>query len=223
MDEYINEGADIFNEPPKKKGFTFGKLIKLIMLLLIITVYGILFARCMMSNDSPLVKKVLVDEEFLEAYQENTENFQVLQYGIRESWAAIRDNRLIEFNYLYYVPMARQMQFSVKFNLDLPQCEYDEAIPFKFRLHDSDGNEYTDYSYEYTKKYNFGYNRLCFKGIDLEKADELDENGTRVRNKYTLYVDMVDKNGNYSEISATQIYDGSEVSRPVEFEPELNY
>ncbi len=222
MSDYINEGAEIFNEPKKKKGFTPGKLFKFLALVVIVAVYGVLMARCVMSNDAPLVKEVLVDEAFLSAYNADKENFTVQKYGIENSWAAIREGRLLEFNHLYYVPSVKQLQFSVKFNTDLPLCEYDEEIPFKFSLRDENGNEFLNYRYKYTEKFGFGYIRLCFNGIELEDKSKTDENGDYLRHKYTLYVQMIDKNGDYNTICAASIYNGAKASRPVDFKPVLN-
>lgn len=212
MNDYTNENADIFDEPQKKKGFTFGKLIKWICLAFIIAVCAILFARCYMYNDSPIVKKVITDSKFTDAYNADKENFEVLQYGIKSSWVAIKENRLIEFNYLYYVPKTEQLQFSVKYNLDLPG--EDVGLPFKFKLTDSDGNEYTSYTYEFEKRYGYGYYRLCFDGIKLENDNtaETDKNKS-----YTVTIEMKDADGNYSELCTNEIYNGSTVCRPVDF------
>lgn len=235
MSEYINEGAESFNEAPSKKGFTIGKLLKWIFLLLIILVYVILAARCVQSSDHKIVKEVLINDAFVEAYESDPENFTVEKYGIEKSWADVREGRLLEFNNMYYVPMAKQLQLSVKFNLDLPQCEYDEEIPFKFRLRDEKGNEYSDYWYKFEEKTGYGYIRICFEGIELEKdAQEISSaaneevTGSSIgsygidgsRKKYTLYVDMVGEDGSYSEICAERIYGGSTVSKEVDFKPE---
>lgn len=238
VSEYINENADSFNEEPKKKGFTIGKLFKWICLLLIVLVYVILAARCVQTSDDKIVKEVLVNDKFLAAYESNPENFTVEKYGIEKSWADIREGRLLEFNNLYYVPMASQLQLSVKFNMDLPLCEYDEEIPFKFRLRDENGNEYTDYWYKFKEKMGYGYIRLCFEDIQLEKEEEEIADDTKMqttdeqsgigsygidgsRKKYTLCVDMVNADGSYSEICSERIYGGSTISREVEFKPEI--
>ena len=155
---------------------------------------------------------MITDSKFTDAYNADRENFEVLQYGIKSSWVAIKENRLIEFNYLYYVPKTEQLQFSVKYNLDLPG--EDVGLPFKFRLTDSDGNEYTSYTYEFEKRYGYGYYRLCFDGIKLENDDSAE---TETNKSYTVTIDMKDADGNYSELCTNEIYNGSTVCRPVDF------
>lgn len=216
MNDYLNEDADIFNEEKPKKGFTIKKLFKFIGVSIIILIYAVLFARCMMTSDSKIVKEVLQDETFIQSYKENPDAFSVRQYAMKSAWVAIRDNRLLEFNYLYYVPLAKQMQFSVKFNTDLPEFDYTEEIPFKFKLVDTDGNEYTDYHYKYDEKFGYGFIRLCFDGIDLETG-KTDDDGNKLRNTYKLYIDMVNKDGTYSSLCDYQVYDGSNVYKNISF------
>ncbi len=217
MSDYINEGSEIFDEQKSKK-FGVGKVFKWIMLLIIIFVYGVLFARCMVSRDHKIVNEIIRDEIFQAALVENRDTFTVEKYAMQSAWVAIRDNRLIEFDQLNYIPLAKQMQFAVKFSTDLPECEYDEQIPFKFRLMDENGNEYTDYWYKYASRSRFGFVRVCFNGIDFEIDGEYDENGKAKRHRYTLYIDMVDQNGEYSELCNYKIYDGSSVYKNIDFE-----
>ena len=175
---------------------------------------------------------MLVNDKFIEAYNNNPATFTVEKYGIEKSWADIREGRLLEFNHMYHVPLASQLQISVKFNMDLPLCEYDEEIPFRFRLRDENGHEYDEYWYIFEEKMGYGYIRICFEGIELEKEatgldtkqDEQIEIGSygidENRKKYTLYVDMINSDGTYSEICANKIYSGSTVSKKVEFKAE---
>ena len=143
LSEFINENADIFDEEPKKPNI-FLRILKYLALTVIIVICLLLFYRCTTSTDHPIVKKVLMDEKFLEAYTENPQELDVFQYGMQSPWVSIRDGRLIEFNHLHYIPKTKQLQFSFKFNEDLPLCEYDE-FPFKLKLYDESGNEFTEY------------------------------------------------------------------------------
>ena len=217
LSDYINESSEIFNEQPKKKGFTIGKLLKSIGLLLIILVYAVMFARCALSRNHKIVDEILKDEVFESALKQNPETFSVEQYGMQSAWVAIRENRLIEFDSLYYVPLAKQMQFSVKFSTDLPQFEYSTEIPFKFRLVDETGKENTDYWYKYASRSRYGFIRICFNGIELEIDGEFDENGKPKRHKYTLYIDMIQPDGEYKELCSYQIYEGSAISKQIDF------
>lgn len=46
---------------------------------------------------------------------------------------------------MYHIEAAKQLQFSVKYNVDIAPNINEDGIPFKFRLVDSDKNVYEDY------------------------------------------------------------------------------
>lgn len=217
LSDYINESAEIFNEQPKKKGFTIGKLFKAILLLFIVLVYAVLFTRCMLSRDHKIVDEVLRDEAFESALLQNPDDFNVQQYPMQSAWVAIRENRLIEFDSLHYVPLAKQMQFSVKYSTDLAGFDYEQDIPFKFRLVNENGEEFTDFWYKSASRSRFGFIRVCFNGVPFEIDGQFDENGKQKRHTYTLYIDMIQQNGEYYELCSYQIYDGSTISKLIDF------
>ena len=110
------------------------------------------------------------------------------------------------------------MQFSIKYNEDLPQCEYTE-MPFRLTLVDEDGNEYRDYWFEEAQKYRYKYIRVCFENIDIY-TDKVDEYGIEVRRPYTLVIEMTDGNGGYNELCRYKLYDGKTICKNVEYKVE---
>ena len=215
LSEYVNEGAEVFNEEPEKKGFSVKKLFKYFFLSLVALVYGILIFRMVSASDHKIVKQILADDKFMAAYEQNKENFFVEKYPMKSAWVAIRDNRLVEFNNLYYVPSTNQLQFSVKFNQDLPLCEYDTQ-PFEFSLVDETGKVYETYWYDFAKKSKWGYVRVCFEDIELIKDGEFDENGIPKRHTYRLDIKMISSSGEYRDLCNYQVYDGNRVSKRVD-------
>ncbi len=204
--------------PEQKKGFTPWKLIKWLVLALAAVVYGILVVRCSLARDPKIVSEVLTDENFLRAYQEDPASVTVWQYPMSRAWVAVEEGRLIEFNCLYYVTGADELQVSVKYNPDiLPHVPSDE-VAFRFRLTDEDGNVYDTYTCETEKPFRFRYVRLAFSGIKLEKAGETDpETGKPVRKTYTLHLDARTPDGDYKEYCDHMIYDGSTVCKEIPF------
>ena len=217
MSEFINENADIFDEE-KKKSNIFVRILKWFAVSVIIAICLLLFYRCVTSTDHPIVKKVLMNEDFFEAYDEYGAELKVLQYGMQSPWVSIREGRLVEFNHLHYIPLTQQIQFSFKFNEDLPQCEYD-GFPFKLKLVDEQGTEYTEYWFEEAQRERYKYARICFENIVLEK-DETDENGQKLRHTYKLEISMLDKQGNYNKLCDYMLYDGKSVNREVKYDVE---
>lgn len=209
MDNYYD-----IEEP--KKGFTIGKLLKWIFLAVTLLMLGILVARCTMYSDDDIVQKVLVNDNFRTAYEKD--DFKIERYGMKNAWVAVQDRRMVEFNYLYHIKSARQLQFSVKYNLDIAEYIGDDGVPFKFKLVDNYSNVYDDYWFESTEKFGYGYIRLCFENIDLiDDTIEPDENGIPARKTYTVYVNQLDGNGEYTELCRYKLYDGSGISKTVDY------
>ena len=218
----INESADVFNEEENKSSNIFVRILKWLGVSVILLICALLFYRCVTSKDHPIVKKVLMNEAFLTAYEQNPEEVKVQQYGMQSAWVSVDEGRIIQFNHLHYVPVTNQLQFSIKYNYDIIKGEF-EGIPFKLRLVDEEGNVFTDFWYETAKRERFRYIRVCFENIELVK-DELDENGNNLRHSYVLEIDAVQPDGSYKELCRYELYDGdgqrSSVFRNVPFEVE---
>ena len=205
------------DEPIKKRGFTIGKLLKFIVGALIIFMLGTIVVRCSLYSDDKIVKKVLVNEVTRTAYQENPEDFAVEKYGIKKSWIDVSQGRIIEFKELYHIKEAKQLQFCVKYKMDIAEYVDDTTgIPFKFTLVDNYSISYTDYFFEQKEKHGYNYIRLCFENIELvDEKKAPNSAGLPARKTYTLLVDRLEEDGSYRELCRAEIYSGSGVSKPV--------
>lgn len=201
----INENAEVFDDGPKKQPIAV-RILKWLGLSIIILICLLLLYRCVTSKDHPIVKKVLMNEDFVEAYSKMGEELRVQQYGMQSAWVSVAQGRLIEFNYLYHIPAVDQLQVSIKYNHDIVKGDFTD-IPFKLRLVDEEGNVYDDYFFETASRERFRYIRVCFDGIVLEK-NETDENGNNLRHTYVLEIDTVNEKGEYEPLCKYEVYDG---------------
>ena len=202
----INESADVFNEEENKNQNIFVHILKWLGVAVILLICLLLFYRCVTSKDHPIVKKVLMNEEFLSEYSENPENVLVQQYGMQSAWVSVDEGRIIQFNHLHHIPATNQLQFSIKYNHDIIKGEF-EGIPFKMRLVDENGNVFDEFFYETASRERFRYIRVCFENIVLT-TDELDENGKQKRHSYVLEMDAVQPDGSYELLCKYEVYDG---------------
>lgn len=202
----INENAEVFNEEEKKNQHIVVKIIKWIAVGIILLICLLLLYRCVTATNHPIVEKVLMNEAFLTAYDENPDSVKVQKYGMQSAWESVDQGRLIEFNELYHIPVTNQLQFSIKYNHDIIKGKF-EGIPFRLRLVDEEGNVFEDYWYETAKRERFRYIRVCFENIVLVK-DELDENGKNKRHSYVVEIDAVQEDGSYENICKYEVYDG---------------
>lgn len=218
----INENAEIFNEEENKKLPLAIRIVKWIGIGIIMLICVLLLYRCVTATNHPVVKKVLMNEAFIEAYENNPKEVRVQKYGMESAWESVGQGRLIEFNNLYYIPATKQLQVSIKYNHDIVKGEF-EGIPFKLRLVDEEGNVFDDFWYETASRERYRYIRVCFENIDLLR-DELDENGKNLRHSYIIEIDSVQQDGSYETICKYELYDGdsgrADVFRDVPFEVE---
>jgi len=219
LNEYVNENADIFDDEPKKQNIVV-RILKWIGAIIVILICAILFYRCVSSMDHGIVDDVLMNEAFYSAYEENPDQLEVEKYGMQSPWVAIREGRLVEFNELYYIPHLKQMQFSIKYNEDLPQCEY-TGVPFRLTLVDDEGNEYGEYWYKTAQKERYKYIRVCFENIDIY-TDKVDEDGQEIRRTYKLVMEITDGNGGYKPLCEYSLYDGKTICKNIEYKVEKN-
>lgn len=191
------------------------KIFKAICICIILTVYIIIFARFFTSCDSEIVDTLLKTDEMTAAYEESPETFEIHSYEITDwykSKTAAGDESgnagkllAIDKETLYHIPATSNLQFALKFNLDILENREtlysEENLPFRMYLEDENGNVYESYSaVMYDEKYSFGYIRINFDNISLIKEDgSLDADGDPARKNYELYLHMMDKDGNYKE------------------------
>ena len=213
-------------EEPKKKGFTIGKLFKGMALAVIVLIYGILIVRCSMYRDDQVVSEILVNDTTRKTYHSDPNAFTVEQYGMQKAWVAVKEGRLVEFNYLYYLKAAKQLQVSVKFNRDILQDANLPTESLKFYLTDENGTVYEDYFFKDKRKFDYRYVRLCFENIDLladnaetdKQTQNETENETEIsRKSYTLHFEQPMPDGTYSEICAYTLYSGSDIAKIIPF------
>lgn len=188
MSELMNESADIFNEDDKNKPKPniIIRIFKWIGIAIIVLIVSTLFVRCMENMTPPFASKVLMNEAFVEKYNEDPDSVVVRQYGMPRFWYEIKDGRLIELDMLYHIPATHQLQVTIKYNEDIvPEGLDINRFPFVLRLIDENGNVYTDYWMEKAKKGRYRYARICFEGVDIETG-EYDKEGNPLRHSYKL-------------------------------------
>ena len=195
-----------FNEDSDKKQHIVIRILKWAGIGIILLICILLFYRCVTSADHSIVKKVLMNEQFLDEYANNPDSVKVQQYGMQSAWVSVDQGRIIEFNHLYHIPATKQLQFSIKYNHDIIKGEFKD-IPFKLRLLDENGNVYEDFFYETASRERFRYIRVCFNGIEF-LTGEKDKNGMDLRHSYTLEIDAIQQDGSYKPLCSYEIYDG---------------
>lgn len=209
---------DSLPKEKKAKKLSIKKIFKFFFVGIILFIYGAIISRSFMSCDVPLTKKVISDQQLLDAYYNQPELFEVRQYGMQNPYEKISEGRLIYYDKLYYIPVAKQLQFSIKYNTDVTNAAIGDGIPFKIYLKDKHGNIYDDYYYEKQQRFQYGYVRVSFRNIDINLKDTTEY--------YTVFLEVLEQNGKYKPLTSYKIYNGntanrgdSEIYKIIKFKP----
>ncbi len=198
----------MYEEEEKKKGITLGKLLAGILYAAgLFIIFTIIFRSYKMS-DIPLCDDLICDEEIISSYEENPEEFKVLTYGLRKRFESVNDNKLLQMKYLYYIPSARQMQVTVKFNKSYGGEIGKDEMPLRLVLKDAKGNTYDNCYFRTGEKYEYGYLRISYRNIEFTADSEFtlyvylpEETDT---SKYIGRFTMQDANSAYTDTKLTK-------------------
>ena len=144
---------------------------------------SILFNSCRMS-DAEISDDVIFDDITISTYESNKNDFKVYSCNIEKRFESVEKNQLLQLKYLYYIPDARQMQVTIKYNTSYADAPSKDNIPFELILKDESGNLLSDYFYEASEKDGYGYIRVCWNGVEFSDSSE-----------YTLHINQ-NVNGN---------------------------
>jgi hypothetical protein len=220
------------NDFEETKPSVIKKLFKTVCIAIMLAVYIILAIRIFVSCDSEIVNKVLKTPGIEAAYAEKGSDFIIEQYEITNWYKSKnpagmeqsdRGGKLLSVDSLYYIPDTENLQITVKFNLDIlkdRETVYSsDTLPFEIYLEDENLDIYRNISaVEYDERYSFGYIRLCFDGIKLEKNDgTTDADGDPSRKSYEMYLEMRNADGEYEPYESFSIYTGKKYSKRIEY------
>ncbi len=147
-----------------------------------------IFRSCKMS-DAPICDDVLFDSELTEIYNAAPEEFTVYTYGLRKRFESVGENYLLQLKYMYYIPSAKKMQVTVKYNTVYADAPTDDTLPFELVLKNEKSTELKDFFYEYEVKNGYAYIRLCYNDIDVTDTSE-----------YTLYINLPLQDGTSKQL-----------------------
>jgi hypothetical protein len=206
-------------EKQKNKKNIFKKIFKIFAGIVIASVYIIILARIFVMRDSPIADKVVENEAIVSLCQTDGK-VTIERYEITDFYRNVNEGSYLGLSDLYYIPQTDNMQFTIKYNTDIADAPNEQDIPFKLYLTDEDANVYTEYEYITDTRFNYGYIRVCFDGIELiDEGTELDEQNDPLRKNYELYIERKNENGEYEEFYSFSLYTGRKGNKKFEYTP----
>lgn len=177
------------------KGHLIGKILKYMVFVIIILVYGIFLLRiCTMGNPSSM-KKYVWTESMIEFYNKNQSNFEVEKVDEDVmSYQYLTDDGKFAINNIFITKTGNgkaQIQFTVRYNnstikslvQDYMLQENPIGEPFVYIISDSSGTRYRNYQYTNDKKGLYNYRHIVFDDVDISAIDSLNQS-------FYLYLDI---------------------------------
>ncbi|HBL84036.1 MAG: hypothetical protein A2Y17_05640 [Clostridiales bacterium GWF2_38_85] len=136
---------------------------KFLLYFIAIAIYGVIMFRFITSCDSSILEKVYFSDEAKAVYTENPDNFEV--YYIR-TVNYLNSDGTIQLKKIAYSPSINEFEIGIKFKDTITDGNTDAV--FKYTLADSNDNQYELVSRRSDNRFNYGYERVSFKGINLD-------------------------------------------------------
>ena len=172
-----------------KKRFTFGKLLKYIVIAFIVLVYALIFFRIGISNDTEIAKSFIWTEASVKAYNQNGgKGLTVLSQELEAYPLTDEDGNVLEMvtfdelsedgffkvsNFMY-VKETKEVIITLRYNdtceeLYSEKYSVDTSVSELFVFTLAGGaKRYTEYTYVTDSRFTYNYRRLVFTGIELD-------------------------------------------------------
>lgn len=131
-----------------------------------------IIVRSCQSIDSPIADDVIFDDITKKAYNDSPEDFKVITYDLEKRFEAVEANQLLQLKFLYFIPSAKQMQITIKYNISYAKPATDTFLPFDLILKNDSGDILNDYFYEHDEKDGFAYIRIAWNNVEFTDKSE---------------------------------------------------
>ncbi len=168
----------MMNQRSTKKSLIGTVLTALFFAVFIFIMSSFIFNSCRMS-DHEIADDVIFDDVTIKAYNDAKDSFTVLMYDIEKRFEAVEANKLLQLKYFYYIPEARQMQLTIKYNTSYAPAPTEESLPFEIILKEHTGEIKNDFFYASAEKDGYGYIRIAWNDVEFTKESE-----------YTLHINQ---------------------------------
>lgn len=213
---FPEEEKKIEKENSSKFGWIMKQVFKYTFWGICALVWGIIFYRIFTSTNAKLVKKMYFSDDAVVIAQKLGDDFTV--YSVQTASTMNEDGTIQIINNLY-AEDAKEFEIGLRYRMNKFTGEKDTSLPFTVKLVDKSGKEYEICNVEFTTKNDYGFARISFADVDIDKTtnqyyfadgdfshDEPDvnaENGQVLNTKTSLYLKVY---YNEEEVASLQVY-----------------
>ncbi len=136
-------------------------------------VWGLVFYRMFTSGDAKLLEEMYFSDDAVVIAEKLGDNFRV--YSVQTT-STMNKGGTIQIYNNYYAADAKEFEIGLKYRMKHFTGEKDTQLPFEVSLYDGNGKEYSVCNTEFTTKFDYGFARIAFSGIELSFEDNHYEN-----------------------------------------------
>lgn len=130
-------------------------------------VWGIIFYRIFSSTNARLVKQMYFSDDAVVIAQKLGDEFTV--YSVQTASTMNEDGTVQVVNNLY-AEDAKEFEIGLRYRMKHFTGKKDTYLPFTLKLVDKSGNEYEICNTEFTTKNDYGFARISFANVVIDKT-----------------------------------------------------
>lgn len=144
---------------------------KSVFYFLILLIYGLLMLRFFVSCDIGMVDKAHFSDMARKSYQSAPSDFKV--YNIHTA-ITFNEERTLNLKTVVYSPTANELEIGVKFKKTLTDGSTSPVL--EYELVDSNGKVYEVASRISDSRFDYGFERISFSGVELDLSRNITNN-----------------------------------------------
>lgn len=134
-----------------------------------IAIYLVIFFRMYVSKEMKLVTQTVLSEEARQIYASAPKEFELYRVDSKHTAS---DSGMVMLRRMVYAPDVNEFEIGVRFNSRrLTGGELDR--PLSYVLKDNKGNVYTMVNRVSDSRFEYGYERVCFSGVEIDVLDNV--------------------------------------------------
>ncbi len=154
-------------ERSSKFGWTIKQIFRYTFWGVCALVWGIILFRIFTSTDARLFKQMYFSDDAAVIAQKLDDDFTV--YALQTA-STMNEDGTIQVRNNFYAEDAKEFEVGIRYRMKHFTGKKDTELPFTVVLKDNKGNEYDVCNVEFTTKNDYGFARVSFQGVEIDKT-----------------------------------------------------
>ncbi len=164
---FPEEERKLEKERSSKAGWIIKQIFRYTFWGICALVWGIILFRIFTSTDARLLKEMYFSDDAVIIAQKLGDDFTV--YSVQTA-STMNEDGTIQIRNNYYAEDAKEFEIGLRYRMKRFTGEKDKSLPFTVKLTDKNGKEYQVCNVEFTSKNDYGFARVSFGGVEIDKT-----------------------------------------------------